>query len=145
MGDKLFLKIKDVDVLDRNFFLEKLRRWDNLYYNGGEPEVSDTEYDLFRNEFKSLFPDDPYFKEVGAPIIQKYEEIALPFFMGGLDEVNPATVMTWVDKKDDLIIASEKLDGNSIMCSWEKGDLCFSASRGDGKIGQNIFRKALYS
>ena len=131
-------------VQTREFFLEKLRRWDNLYFNQGDPEVSDTEYDVLKTSFKKLYPDDPYFKEVGSPIIQKYEEIEIPFIMGGLDEFNPDTVMSWINKKKDLIIASEKLDGNSIGCSWENGILSFAASRGDGKIGQNILNKGKY-
>jgi len=133
-----------VNHVTRDYFLEKLDKWDNLYYNEGTPEVSDTEYDIFRSGFHKLFPDDPYFKKVGESINKKFEEIELPFVMGGLDEVNLDTVMKWVEKQDDLIIASEKLDGNSIGASWENGVLSFAASRGDGKVGQNILNKAKY-
>ena len=124
--------------------LDKLKKWDDLYYNVGDPEVSDTEYDIFRAKVKKEFPNDPYFKKVGAKVTNKYEEIKLPFVLGGLDKVDVDTVEAWAKKAKGTIIASEKLDGNSVMCSWVNGKLSFAASRGDGRTGQNILRKAGY-
>jgi len=134
---------------DKEYYLAKLKKWDNLYYNEGNPEVTDLEYDLVRENFKVLYPDNPYFKEIGIPVStttinSKYEEINLPFIMGGLDKVDFQNVEQWVRKSNDDIVISEKLDGNSAICSWKNGELSFSASRGDGEKGQNILNKIKY-
>lgn len=131
-------------ILGREFFLERLKEWDDFYFNEGTPVISDTEYDQFKAAFKESYPDDPYFKVVGSPINLKYEEIKLPFIVGGLDKVDVDTVESWTSKGNDLILITEKLDGNSIICSWENGLLTFAASRGDGETGQNIINKAKY-
>jgi DNA ligase (NAD+) len=124
--------------------IEQLKHYDLLYFNEGTSPITDTEYDKLKSKAKKEYPNDPYFKEVGAPITLKFEEIELPFIMGGLDEVGIETVIPWLKKSNDSVIASEKLDGNSIGCTWLNGKLIFAASRGDGKIGQNILNKAKY-
>jgi len=131
-------------MLSKEFYLERLQRWDNLYHNLGTPEVTDTEYDILRSEFKRVYPNDPYFKKVGETITLKYEKIDLPFVLGGLDKVDTETVNDWAKKKKDIIIDTEKLDGNSIACTWENNILTFAASRGDSKSGQNILNKGKY-
>ena len=131
-------------MLKPEFFLLRLKKWDDLYYNEGTPEVTDTEYDLLRSEFKKLYPNDPYFKTVGSVVTQKYEKINLEFVMGGLDKVDIDTVEAWIKKQNSLVIASEKLDGNSIGCTWTHGVWSFAASRGDSTTGQNILNKGQY-
>ena len=130
--------------MTRESDIAKLIKWDDLYHNLGKPEVTDTEYDIFRTECEKKYPDDPYFRRVGAPINSKYEEIELPYIMGGLDKQTAETVDKWFKKKPkDGIVAGEKLDGRSIMCTWSSsGQLIFAAGRGDGNMGQNLLQKA---
>ena len=125
--------------------IEELKYFDNLYFNEGTSPISDTEYDLKKSKALKEFPDDPYFLQVGATIDSTFEKIELPFTMGGLDKVDSQTVNEWVNKEEDDIIASEKLDGNSIGCSWKNKKLIFAASRGDGITGQDILEKIKYS
>lgn len=124
--------------------IEKLKNYDNLYFNEGTSPITDTEYDLLKTQAQKEFPNDPYFQQIGVKIDSKFEEIKLPFVFGGLDKVDPETAEDWIRKENDDIIASEKLDGNSIGCTWENGKLIFAASRGDGVIGQNILNKIKY-
>lgn len=91
------------DEQRRNVFLSKLLEWDKSYFNGETSIVPDTIYDNYKREFKKEFPDDPYFKEVGAPINNKYEEIKLPFVVGGLDKM--------------IIIPGELLNA---ICKWKE-------------------------
>lgn len=128
----------------KEFLLNKLKRWDNFYFNEGTPEVADTEYDRVKSALRDQYPNDVYFTGVGTPITKKYEEIKLPFIVGGLDKVDVDTVLQWINKENDAIIVTEKLDGNSIICTWDNGKLIFAASRGDGITGQNIINKAKY-
>jgi DNA ligase (NAD+) len=125
--------------------IDLLKYYDNLYFNEGDSPITDTEYDILRKEAKEEDPTNPYFLQVGHTIDSKFESIKLPFVMGGLEEFNPETVATWLEKENDDIVASEKLDGNSIGSSWKYGDLSFAASRGDGSKGQNIINKIKYS
>lgn len=122
--------------------IEKLREYDKLYFESGTSPISDTDYDLLKNEAKNEFPNDPYFNEVGYK--STYKTIKLPFVMGGLEKVDLETVDKWINQKDDIIIVSDKLDGNSILVSWENGKLVFAASRGDENEGQNILEKARF-
>jgi len=124
--------------------IDQLKEYDRLYFNEGTSPLTDTEYDLLKTKAKNEFPNDPYFSEIGAKIDSKFEEIKLPFTMGGLDKVDPSDVMDWIKKENDDIIASEKLDGNSIGCIWENNKLNFAASRGDGQKGQNLLNKITY-
>lgn len=135
--------------MTREYFLKQLKIYDNMYFNEGTPAISDTEYDLFKESFRKEYPDDPYFAEVGAGVASskggnKYTEIKLPFVAGGLEKVDVDTVEAWVKKQDGLVVASEKIDGNSVVCSWENSKLVFAASRGDGETGQNLLNKAQY-
>lgn len=128
--------------MERDEYLKKLNKYDDEYYNLGSPSLTDTDYDILRSNFYLQFPDDPYFKQVGISV--KFDRIKLPFLLGGLDKVDVETVESWAKDLPDIIIASEKLDGNSIGCTWENGKLIFSASRGDGETGQNILNKVKY-
>ena len=125
--------------------IELLKQLDNLYFNEDNSPLTDTEYDKLRTEAKKEFPNDDYWNQVGAKIDSKFEKIKLPFVMGGLEEFNPETVSTWLEKENDDIVAAEKLDGNSIGCSFEDYLLSFAASRGDGSEGQNIINKIKYT
>lgn len=122
--------------------INKLIQYDDLYFNEGTSPISDTEYDLLRSNAQKLFPNHSYFLNVGFE--SKFEEIDLPFLIGGLEKVDPQTVSSWFEKKDDDIIASEKLDGNTITCIWEDGKVVFAASRGNGYKGQNLLKKGKY-
>jgi DNA ligase (NAD+) len=125
--------------------IELLKKYDDLYFNEGTSPITDTEYDLLRTSAKKEFPKDPYWDQVGHTIESKFKKIKLPFVMGGLEEFNPETVSTWLEKENDDIVASEKLDGNSIGATWLSGYLTFAASRGDGVEGQDIREKIIYS
>ena len=125
--------------------IELLKMYDQLYFNEGTSPITDTEYDNLWKTAKEKYPNDPYFSQVGHSIESKFEEIKLPFTMGGLDMVNPEDVHNWLAKENDDTVASEKLDGNSIGCTWVDYKLIFAGSRGNGIKGQNLLNKIKYS
>ncbi len=123
--------------------IEELKKYDQLYFEFGTSPLTDTEYDLLKSSAKELFPYHEYFKEVGFK--SKYKKIKLPFVIGGLDKVTSETVLNWVNKNpNDEIVVSEKLDGNSILVTWENKNIVFAASRGDEETGQDILEKVKY-
>jgi DNA ligase (NAD+) len=122
--------------------IDQLMEYDELYFVEGKSPISDTEYDLLRSKAQQQFPNHPYFSKVGFE--SKFEEIDLPFIIGGLEKVDVETTSSWLEKKNDDIVASEKLDGNTVTCIWEDGKLVFAASRGNGYKGQNLLKKGKY-
>lgn len=122
--------------------IEDLKKYDELYFEFGTSPITDTDYDILKTEAKKIFPNHEYFKQVGFK--SSYKKIKLPFVMGGLDKVDSQTVLNWMVKKNDDVLASEKLDGNSILVTWLNGKIIFAASRGDENEGQDIIKKAIY-
>ena len=122
--------------------IDDLIKYDELYFVEGRSPISDTEYDLLRSKAKELFPDHVYWSNIGFE--SNFEEIDLPFVIGGLEKVDSQTATSWIEKKNDDIVASEKLDGNTITCIWEDGKVIFAASRGNGYKGQNLLKKGKF-
>ena len=129
-------------MINERMSVEFLKELDNLYYNNGTPEISDTEYDILKETLKSIYPNDPYFNEVGSKV--SGNKIILPFKMGSLSKKKLDTVEKWIEEINDDIVVSEKLDGSSILSVWNYDKLSLSATRGDGNEGQDITTKAYH-
>jgi DNA ligase (NAD+) len=123
-----------------NKTIKKLMEYD-LQYELGKSLVEDAVYDKLKAAAKEKYPNDSYFKTVGCKLDES--AIQLPYIMGSLDKVNTENIFKWTNGKGYLT-ASEKVDGVSILCKWEKGKPTFLAKRGDGQIGQDITSKAKY-
>ncbi len=125
-----------------NKVIKKLIEYD-LAYEIGKSKIDDIEYDKFKNDAKLKYPNDSYFKTVGAPSDALDRTIKLPYIMGSLDKVNTGNVLDWAKGKGYLT-ASEKIDGVSILCTWKNKKPVFLALRGNGEDGQDITSKAKY-
>jgi DNA ligase (NAD+) len=119
--------------------IDELKTYDRLYHVNGEPEISDTEYDKMKEKAKKLFPNDPYFKSVGASV--DGEKVKLPFVLGSLDKMKIDTIENWLSKYDGPFQASEKIDGCSFYVEYNHGQVVRGATRGDGYFGQDISEK----
>lgn len=117
--------------------IELLKKYDNEYFNGVQT-ITDTEYDILKEQAKLEFPNDPYFKTIGAEV--KSEKVLLPFILGSLDKVWPENVSNWTKNKEGIVV-SYKLDGVSFMSTWINGKVTFASTRGDGTEGQDITEK----
>jgi DNA ligase (NAD+) len=128
-------------------YIELLRRYDSAYYNVGEPEVSDQEYDAVKDEFRRYYPNHPFLQEVGAPV----EAVESPHFpkvsheipMGSLNKVKTESeYREWAEKvcSDGLFCVSEKIDGLSVNVTYWNGLFHQAVTRGDGKVGDDISR-----
>jgi len=129
------------DMEHEENIIEQLKEYDRLYYTDGTSPVDDLDYDNLKEYAKSLTPDNPYFKEVGAPIIG--DKVSLPYVLGSLNKVKEDTIQAWLDKQPgDIFFITEKLDGVSFMVTYENGKVSFAATRGDSSTGRDITDKA---
>jgi len=116
--------------------IDLLKIYDKKYADG-QPEISDTDYDMMREEAKELFPEDPYFESVGVP----GEKVKLPYVMGSLNKMKIDTVLDWLKKTGKNFIVSEKVDGASFLVIYEDGKPIAGYRRGDGELGTDITDK----
>jgi len=119
--------------------IQRLKRW-NIAYRKGTPEVSDRVYDEEYDMAKELYPENPFFDEVGFDLsgVDKERERELPIIMASMNKVKTIEELhDWFRLKGiptnvDLVL-TPKFDGMS-LCVDEKTQK--ATSRGDGEIGQ---------
>ncbi len=117
------------------------------YYYGGNPIITDAEYDALEDELRQLAPNDPLLALVGAPVsaasmLQKARH-RIP--MGSQNKVNTREEFaTWYAKSvgEGAVHASIKGDGASAAAYYEGGQLRQAISRGDGVEGEDITANA---
>jgi DNA ligase (NAD+) len=136
----------------------ELDRHNRLYYVLDEPEVGDDVYDELLNELRDLerefpslrTPDSPT-QRVGAPPLERFEPVTHHEPMLSLGNArNEEELRAWETRlanhlKRLDITASQfsyttepKIDGLAITLTYEDGVLVRGATRGDGRIGEDV-------
>jgi DNA ligase (NAD+) len=131
--------------------LEELYRCENAYYSeAANSPLSDREYDALKDEvmetLKVAYPDHPYLRRVGAAIPNNshWTKRAHRFPIGSLNKCNEyLDFVKWWNKHPGDKIAQDKLDGISIDLEYEEGQLIAATTRGEGDIGEDIFRNVV--
>lgn len=115
---------------------------DDLYYNGEESFLTDSEYDALYRYAERVVPHAVYFTGIGSEV--RGGKIKLPYPMGSLDQVYEGEIVDWVAGKNLLNrdhIITDKLDGNSALLVFgTNGSIQIGYSRGDGIEGADITR-----
>lgn len=134
--------------------LKKLINYhNNLYYNLDNPVLSDTQYDELYKQLKDLEDQYPQFRTKNSPT-QRVGGKAADLFapvkhatpMMSLDNsYSPDEIREWyaraaktLQREDFEMVVEAKIDGVSCSLTYENGILTQAASRGDGKIGEDI-------
>jgi DNA ligase (NAD+) len=136
----------------------ELDRHNRLYYVLDEPEVGDDVYDELLNELRDLerefpvlrTPDSPT-QRVGAPPLERFEPVTHHEQMLSLGNArNEEELRAWETRLANYlkrldITASQfsytsepKIDGLAITLTYEDGVLVRGATRGDGRIGEDV-------
>jgi DNA ligase (NAD+) len=127
--------------------VEKLTRASELYYNDGNSNMTDSEFDLLKDELNSLDPTNDFLKQIGSPIARdsRWEKVSHKSQMRSLNKVaSEEEFLKWAHDVDcDEFVLEEKLDGVSISLEYEDGKLIQSASRGDGYVGEDILENVI--
>jgi DNA ligase (NAD+) len=129
----------------------------NLYYTKSEPEISDAEFDALEEELRRLreaHPDvaetvvadeESALQRVGAGTDNTFQEVRHETPMLSLDKVHTEEdLRDWIEKHPGERFALwPKFDGVSLSLTYKNGELVRAASRGDGRIGEDITANAI--
>ncbi|PHR60432.1 MAG: DNA ligase (NAD(+)) LigA [Robiginitomaculum sp.] len=139
-----------------NMLSMEIRALDELYYKDDAPKVSDAEYDALRQRlialetaFPKLIAKNSPTQKVGAKPSGKFGKITHSVPMLSLDNAfNGEDVRDFVGRvrkflnidpnKSVDFTAEPKIDGLSASIRYENGKLIHAATRGDGRIGEDI-------
>lgn len=125
----------------------------HLYYNLGEPEISDADYDVLERAIKSyesslspeqILPDSPS-RRVGAATSADGKKVEHLVPMLSLDNaMSREEAAKWFAKVTEglmptpVMIIEPKFDGVALSVIYEEGKLVRAVTRGDGETGEDV-------
>ena len=128
-----------------------LNKYNYEYYILDRPSVSDVEYDRLMQELVSLEEKYPEYKldssptsRVGSEVISNFEKVIHKRPMLSLGNVFNESDIIKFDERirkegfNPTYVCELKIDGLAISLTYENGVLVGGATRGDGKVGENI-------
>ena len=134
---------------------ESIRYHNERYYTFDSPEIPDANYDMLLNELKdleqlhpSLVTADSPTQLVGASTINTFEEVTHRLPMMSLDNAFDIDQLeAWADRvrkglqqenTEPQWVCELKFDGLAVSLIYEEGRLVQAATRGNGKVGEDV-------
>lgn len=112
-------------------------------YYTGRAEISDEKFDRLEEELKKLDPGNPVLALVGFKQNEAVAKVEHQRKMLSLDKTyDEADLQKWVGGRD--VVSVYKIDGSSCSLVYENGHLIVAKTRGDGSVGENITKKAVF-
>ena len=134
--------------------LRTLVRFHNERYHAlDEPEISDAEFDQLVRELRQLEADHPEFAvpdsesdAVGAAAVTTFDPVVHRVPMTSLDNaMDEQELRAWGERvakglgeETVRFVCELKIDGLAISIRYENGVLVQAATRGDGKVGEDV-------
>ncbi len=131
----------------------QIREHDYLYYVLNQPKISDLQYDKLFAELKALekanpgliTPDSPTQRVSGRPL-EGFINVRHAVPMLSIDNTYNAEELSAFDKRvqkglgssDYDYVVEPKIDGVAISLRYEGGRLVTAATRGDGRVGDDV-------
>ncbi len=132
---------------------EQIRRHDSLYYVENRPEISDAEYDRLVRELRALeeeYPDlvtpaSPTQRVAGEPV-DVFASVEHKVTMLSLDNATDAGELREFEGRlrralpgvEFNYVCEPKVDGLGVALLYERGRFVRGATRGDGRVGEDI-------
>ncbi len=154
MGLKSFsinnLEIKNnTTVIEIKKLVDEINHHDYLYYVLDQPEISDAQYDalykrlqLLETQFPALkLSDSPTNRVSGTPLTTSFNKVTHANPMLSLDKAyNKDEMENFLKKFSDIteFTLEPKLDGLTLVLTYENGLLVKAATRGDGIVGEDV-------
>ena len=149
---------KQISISQANKRVEELSKelehHNYLYYIKNSPEISDYEFDTLLNELKrieALYPElvkpDSSTQRVGGNVAEGFNSVPHRVPMMSIDNISDeegaydfdGRVKRILEITGDIeYIAEPKFDGVSASLTYEKGLLIQGATRGNGRMGEEI-------
>ena len=131
----------DLDRMDVTALAELLAYHDQLYWQEGEPVISDADYDRIVEKLRSLAPDHPLLERINTPQVSSGGKVHHAKAMLSLDKAySLEALLQWAAKyartPDELLLIEPKYDG--ISANFDGTVL---STRGDGVTGEDISGK----
>ncbi len=126
---------------------EKLNHYRDSYYNNSESLISDKQYDDLFDELQTLEEETSIIMSnsptntVGYEVKSKLEKVKHSHLMLSLDKTKSTDDLVKFSDGRDCII-SLKLDGLTVLNTYDNGVLCQSETRGNGEEGEIITHNA---
>lgn len=119
------------------------------YYSEGREIMSDKEYDALYDELATLeaetgivLPDSPT-RRVGYKVVSKLEKEAHEEKALSLDKTKDREALReWLGDKKGVL--SWKMDGLTIVLTYDNGELVKAVTRGNGEIGEIVTHNARF-
>ncbi|NQY74956.1 MAG: NAD-dependent DNA ligase LigA [Candidatus Margulisbacteria bacterium] len=130
-----------------------LKHHSHLYYDRDQPEMSDSEYDHIYREAQEFEKQNPILvdsqsptQKVGGKPSQTFKEFKhtkpLPSLSNAFSEEDITAFydrcLKGLEKTNELFTIEPKIDGLAVSLHYKQGKLEAGATRGDGKIGENV-------
>lgn len=131
----------------------EIERHNRLYYDKNKPEISDTEFDRLLKELEELerrhpecSREDSPSRRVGGSPQKEFAAVAHEPPMLSIDNTYSEEELRGFDERVRKNLGPEayeyvmepKVDGVSLSVLYEKGDLIRAATRGDGRLGDDV-------
>jgi DNA ligase (NAD+) len=132
---------------------EQIHRHDHLYYVEARPEVSDAEYDALMRELKALeaefpelvTPESPT-QRVAGTSIDAFQPVEHRVAMLSLDNATTpedlrefeARITRALPGQRFTYVCEPKIDGLGVALLYARGRFVRGATRGDGRVGEDI-------
>ena len=130
-----------------------LNRANHRYYVLDDPEISDAEFDQLMRDLVTLETEHPHLvtedsptQRVGAPVDEAFAPVAHVERMFSLDNVESieqleawqARLARALGRDPAGYVCEQKIDGLAVSITYADGRLVRAATRGDGRVGEDI-------
>jgi DNA ligase (NAD+) len=131
----------------------EIERHARLYYVDDAPEISDAAYDSLLRELEQIearYPElvtsESPTQRVGAPASELFAPVTHASRMYSLDNaMDLGELDAWLSRVADTVqgrscafVCELKIDGSSIALTYRGGTLVRAATRGDGRVGEDV-------
>ena len=136
------------------FLRAQIAHHNERYYGADAPEISDADYDLLVRELVQLEAEHPDLADADSPT----QQVGAAALSGAFSEVVHRVPMTSLDNAMDVdelqawgdrvarglagaeveFVCELKIDGLAMSLRYERGRFVQAATRGDGRIGEDV-------
>lgn len=114
------------------------------YFEFNAPEITDEAFDKLVETLRFVNPHAPVLSEIGSRSSAFGNEVVHALPMLSLEKCyDDASFLKWAKKINGGFVVMPKIDGVACSIVYRDGTLVQAATRGDGRVGEDITKNAL--